>query len=103
MTAPIDPANITTSTAVEIEAAVELRPTTFDFGECPIPLNEGGCATWDRLFALQAHVAITRQRTLINELVAVAAQCDVCDGRPCPNPSFCRACKIADRLARRSR
>ena len=100
MTAPIDPANVATSAAVEIEDA-ESRSTIFDLGECPEPLSESDRATWDRLFALQAHIAISRQQTRIKELLAAAAQCDVCDGRPCPNSSFCRACKTADMRRRR--
>lgn len=29
--------------------------------------------------------------------------CDICDGDPCPHPSFCRQCRIADRKLRRAR
>lgn len=29
--------------------------------------------------------------------------CDICDGDPCPHPSFCHACRRADRKLRKVR
>ena len=70
---------------------------------CPVPLDDDGRTGWWHVLALQAHVVIVRlaveNRRLRADRLPV---CDLCGAQPCVNPSFCAACRVADRKRKRN-
>jgi len=51
-------------------------------------------------------IVTERERQLLarlRKLEGAISECETCGGRPCVNPSFCRACRIADAKLRRQR
>jgi hypothetical protein len=87
---------VCTATATPIDIDSDLEPRLIDFSECPT-------TGWPAEVALQAHIRITQ---LQRENRALRAErlpfCDTCGSRPCRNPSFCDACRRADRNRKRS-
>jgi hypothetical protein len=86
---------LSTATVVPIAA-----PAFFALGTCPEPLDKDGRATWDRLFALQAHIRVSRLKRQLRDLRAAVSECNICGCRPCRTETFCAACREADKRRR---
>ena len=57
-------------------------------------LDKRGKAGWPQIIALQAHVQVEQLNRRIREIEQL---CDTCGAEPCVNPSFCDACRRADK------
>ena len=88
MTAPV----LATPPPVNPDGGLVIR-----FDHCPEPLDVNGGSGWTEVLGLQAHVAVTRLLGANQELKAASLYCDTCGATLCVNPSFCEACRRAER------
>lgn len=71
----------------------EIRATQRALGvpSTPDDLDEA----WDIIDSIEEKLA---PRAMQEQAISPPGMCQTCDGDPCVNPSFCRACRTADKL-----